>query len=123
MKYLVENKEELLDRIGVQLGDKAWEVAKRLAKPNNSMAVRHLKRVLITEQKKYEKDFMDKVYEDLLKKNNNQLQGGYRDALQKVEQIEGVRYKKKRLKHGATLDVIDCRSVRGAEYYKDRFNQ
>lgn len=121
LKYLVENKEELLDRIRVQLGDKAWEVAKRLAKPNNSMAVRHLKGFLSL-SKKYEKDFMDKVYEDLLKKTIISFKG-YRDALQKVEQIEGVRYKKKRLKHGATLDVIDCRSVRGAEYYKDRFNQ
>ena len=121
LKYLVENKEELLDRIRVQLGDKAWEVAKRLAKPNNSMAVRHLKGFLSL-SKKSEKDFMDKVYEDLLKKTIISFKG-YRDALQKVEQIEGVRYKKKRLKHGATLDVIDCRSVRGAEYYKDRFNQ
>ncbi len=121
LKYLVENKEELLDRIRVQLGDKAWEVAKRLAKPNNSMAVRHLKGFLSL-SKKYEKDFMDKVYEDLLKKTIISFKR-YRDALQKVEQIEGVRYKKKRLKHGATLDVIDCRSVRGAEYYKDRFNQ
>ena len=112
LKYLVENKEELLDRIRIQLGDKAWEVAKRLAKPNNSMAVRHLKGFLS----------LSKKYEDLLKKTIISFKG-YRDALQKVEQIEGVRYKKKRLKHGATLDVIDCRSVRGAEYYKDRFNQ
>ena len=92
MKYLVENKEELLDRIRVQLGDKAWEVAKRLAKPNNSMAVRHLKGFLSL-SKKYEKDFMDKVYEDLLKKTIISFKG-YRDALQKVEQIEGVRYKR-----------------------------
>lgn len=120
LKYLVENKEELLDRIRVQLGDKAWEVAKRLAKPNNSMAVRHLKGFL-SMSKKYEKDFMDKVYGELLKKAIISFRG-FRDALQKVEQTEGVRYKKKRLKHGTTLDVIDCRSVRGAEYYKDRFN-
>lgn len=120
LKYLVENKEELLDRIRVQLGDKAWEVAKRLAKPNNSMAVRHLKGFL-SMSKKYEKDFMDKVYGELLKKAIISFRG-FRDALLKVEQTEGVRYKKKRLKHGTTLDVIDCRSVRGAEYYKDRFN-
>ena len=100
--------------------DKAWEVAKRLAKPNNSMAVRHLKGFL-SMSKKYEKDFMDKVYGELLKKAIISFRG-FRDALQKVEQTEGVRYKKKRLKHGTTLDVIDCRSVRGAEYYKDRFN-
>ena len=121
LKYLVENKKELLDRIRVQLGDKAWEVAKRLAKPNNSMVFRHLKGFLLL-SKKYEKDFMGKVYEELLKKTIISFRG-YRDALQKVEQIEGVRYKKKRHKHGVTLDVIDCRSVRGAEYYKDRFNQ
>ena len=36
---------------------------------------------------------MDKVYEDLLKKTIISFKG-YRDALQKVEQIEGVRYKK-----------------------------
>lgn len=101
LKYLVENKEELLDRIRVQLGDKAWEVAKRLAKPNNSMAVRHLKGFL-SMSKKYEKDFMDKVYGELLKKAIISFRG-FRDALQKVEQTEGVRYKKKRLKHGTTL--------------------
>lgn len=36
------------------------EVAKRLAKPNNSMAVRHLEGFLSL-SKKYEKDFMGKV--------------------------------------------------------------
>lgn len=56
---------------------------------------------------------MDKVYEEHLKKTIISFKW-YRDALQKVEQSEGVRYKKKRLKHGATLDVVDCRSVRGA---------
>lgn len=121
LKYLVENKEELLERIRSQLGGKAYEVAKRLAKPNNSMAVRHLKGFLSL-SKKYEKSFMDKVYEELLKKTVISFRG-LREALQRVEKTDGVRYKKKRLKYGATLEVIDCRSVRGAEYYKDRFNK
>ena len=42
---------------------------------------------------------MDKVYEDLLKKTIISFKG-YRDALQKVEQIEGLDIKMKRLKHG-----------------------
>lgn len=65
---------------------------------------------------------MDKVYEELLKKTVISFRG-LREALQRVEKTDGVRYKKKRLKYGATLEVIDCRSVRGAEYYKDRFNK
>lgn len=64
---------------------------------------------------------MDKVYEDLLKKTIISFKGTAM-LCRKWNKSKGLDIKK-RLKHGATLDVIDCRSVRGAEYYKDRFNQ
>ena len=119
VKHLVEDTDELLVRINEELGAKAYRVAQRIAKPNNSLARRHLRGLLLY-GRNWDAEFMDTVYDKLLKKSIVTFRN-LKDTIQRVEATTGLKPQKKRLKRGATLVVGKSALVRGADYYKGRF--
>lgn len=120
LQYMQEDKSDLLQRIGKTLGDTALTMALGIAKPNNSLAVRHLHGIL-AKAKYFSKEDFDEICQEVISQKIMTFQS-FQKACAKAE-LEGklkVRRTKK-VKPQNTDNRRFCESdLRGASYFKEK---
>lgn len=115
MQRYRETVKQLLERILKEVGPKTHELATHITKHAGTQSARHLNGIL-TLAYKYTSSVMEEVSAEVL--------AGYKKTYNEVVKVAGTYFKKSKNKPASSEKAYKGRSsLRGAEYYKQRYEQ